>query len=105
MVQGDPLDIQLHAIHMVYVPQGAFYAGDNATATAAFKQGSSDNDPWYIGSETALSVTNSSGSPGGTGSDPTAGVYYYSTDSGGNDDSSGSVFTVPADYPKGYKAF
>lgn len=105
VVQGDPLDAQVHAIHMVYVPQGAFYAGDNATSTAAFTQGSSDNDPWYIGSEGAISVTNSTGSSGGTGNDPTASVYYYTTDTGSNDDATGAAFTIPAAFPKGYKAF
>ncbi|MEY4667546.1 MAG: hypothetical protein RL518_245 [Pseudomonadota bacterium] len=105
VIQGDPLDIQLHAIHMVYVPQGAFYAGDNATSSSAFKQGSSDNDPWYIGGEGALSVTNSSGSSGGTGSDSTAAVYYYTSDNGSNDDASGAAFTIPAAFPKGYDSF
>jgi hypothetical protein len=103
--QGDSLDIHLNAIHMVYVPEGAFYAGDNATSTAAFKQGSSDNDPWYIGSESAISVTNSTGSAGGSGSDPTGAVYYYTSDSGSNDDATGAEFSIPAAFPKGYKAF
>ena len=103
--QGDPLDVQIHAVHMVYVPQGAFYAGDNATSTAAFKQGSADNDPWYIGSEGAISVTNSTGTVGGTGNEPTGSVYYYTTDSAANDDTTGAVFTIPAAFPKGYNAF
>jgi formylglycine-generating enzyme required for sulfatase activity len=103
--QGDALDVQAYALHMVYVPQGAFYAGDNATSTSAFKQGSSDNDPWYIGSESAISVTNSTGSSGGTGSDATASVYYYTTDTSANDDATGAAFTIPASFPKGYKAF
>jgi formylglycine-generating enzyme required for sulfatase activity len=103
--QGDSLDVQVHALHMVYVPQGAFYAGDNATSTSSFKQGSSDNDPWYIGSEGAISVTNSTGSSGGTGSDATASVYYYTTDTSANDDATGAAFTIPASFPKGYKAF
>ena len=104
--QGDPIDIQVHAIHMVYVPEGAFYAGDNGGSTSGFKQGSSDNDPWYIPSEAALSVTNSTGTSGGTGNQLTEARYYYTTDSGGgNDDATGSAFTVPAEFPKGYKAF
>jgi formylglycine-generating enzyme required for sulfatase activity len=103
--QGDSLDIHVHSIHMVYVPQGAFYAGDNAASTSAFKQGSSDNDPWYIGSEAAMSVTNSTGTAGGTGNEPTGSVYYYTTDSSANDDSTGAEFTISAAFPKGYKAF
>jgi formylglycine-generating enzyme required for sulfatase activity len=103
--QGDSLDIQLHSVHMVYVPQGAFYAGDNAASSSAFTQGSSDNDPWYIGSEAAMSVTNSTGTVGGTGNEPTGSVYYYTTDSAANDDTTGAVFTIPAAFPKGYNAF
>jgi formylglycine-generating enzyme required for sulfatase activity len=90
---------------MVYVPQGAFYAGDNAASSAAFKQGSSDNDPWYIGSESAISVTNSTGTAGGTGNEPTGSVYYYTTDNSSNDDATGAAFSIPAEFPKGYKAF
>jgi hypothetical protein len=105
VAQGDPLDVQVHAIHMVYVPQGAFYAGDNATSYASFKQGSNDNDPWYIGSEAAIDVTNSTGSAGGTGADSTAASYYYTTDFFANDNATGAAFTIPAAFPKGYKAF
>jgi len=95
----------VHAVHMVYVPQGAFYAGDNGVAENTLVQGDSDTDAWYIGSESALNVTNSSGSSGGTGSDPTASVYYYVSDNSANDDSQGAAFTIPAAFPKGYKAF
>jgi formylglycine-generating enzyme required for sulfatase activity len=80
---------------MVYIPEGAFYAGDNSTSTNAFKQGSNDNDPWYIGGEGALSITNSTGTAGGTGNETTAGTYY----------DLGSSYTLPAGFPKGYKAF
>jgi formylglycine-generating enzyme required for sulfatase activity len=103
--QGDSLDIQLQSVHMVYVPQGAFYAGDNGASMSSFQQGSSDNDPWYIGSESAISVTNTTGSAGGTGNEQTGSVYYYTTDSGANDDATGAAFTIPAAFPKGYKAF
>ncbi len=103
--QGDSLDIQIHSIHMVYVPEGAFYAGDNAASTSAFKQGSSDNDPWYIGSEAAISVTNSTGTVGGTGNEATGAAYYYTTDGFGLDDGTGAEFSIPDNFPKGYKSF
>ena len=103
--QGDSLDVQVHSVHMVYVPQGAFYAGDNGTSYASFKQGSSDTDPWYVGGEGAISVTNSTGTAGGTGNEPTGAVYYYTTDSGALDAATGAAFTIPAAFPKGYKAF
>ncbi|MCX6115774.1 MAG: hypothetical protein NTV65_11260, partial [Proteobacteria bacterium] len=82
VVYGDDLTYQIHAIHMVYVPDGAFYAGDNNTSTSSFKQGSADNDPWYITSESA--ITTSSGS-----------AEYY--------DATG--YTIPAAFPKGYGKF
>jgi hypothetical protein len=98
----DVVSLQVFAIEMVYVPEGAFYAGDNATSTASLKQGSSDNDPWYISGEGALSVTGGAGN--GTGSGQTGAVYYYVSNGNGGEDASGAVFTVPAAYPKGYGA-
>jgi formylglycine-generating enzyme required for sulfatase activity len=103
VVQGDVIDVRVFGIEMAYVPQGAFYAGDNATSSASFRQGSSDNDPWYVSSEAALSVTNSVGN--GTGAGQTGAVYYYVASVYGGEDSSGAVFTVPAAYPKGFGGF
>jgi formylglycine-generating enzyme required for sulfatase activity len=103
VVQGDVIDVRVFGIEMVYVPQGAFYAGDNANSTASFKQGSSDNDPWYVSSEVALSVTNSVGN--GTGAGQTGAVYYYVSSFNGGENASGAVFTVPASYPKGFGGF
>jgi formylglycine-generating enzyme required for sulfatase activity len=100
---GDTTDIKVFGIEMVYVPQGAFYAGDNATSNGAFRQGSSDNDPWYIGSEGAISVTNSAGS--GTGVGGTNAEYYYVQGGGGGGDTTGSVFTIPGAFPKGFSGF
>jgi hypothetical protein len=89
---GDVIDIRVYAIEMVYIPAGAFYAGDNATSDSAFRQKETgDNDPWYITSENAITTTS-----GGTGD------YYYP---GGGEETEGSVFTIPAAFPKGYGAF
>jgi len=98
---SDTVDIQVYGIEMVHIPQGAFFAGDNATSTASFKQGSSDSDPWYIGSEAAITTANATGT--GTGLAETASEYYYVTD--GNGDATGSVFSIPAAFPKGYQAY
>ncbi len=89
---GDQIDFQVHAIHMVYVPSGAFYAGDNNASTSSFRQGSSDNDPWYISGEGAITTANIAGS--GTGVNPTAAQYYDATG-----------YTIPAAFPKGHSAF
>lgn len=81
-------------IEMVYIPEGAFYAGDYGTSTASLVQGTSDNDPWYISSENALNASNAS----------TDGFVYVSNNNTG-EDANGASFTVPADFPKGYKPF
>jgi formylglycine-generating enzyme required for sulfatase activity len=95
---GDVIEIRVLGIEMVYIPEGAFYAGDGSGSTTnAFRQGSSDNDPWYIGSvaEEGLTATNSAGS--GTGVSREAAEYYDLLDITG--------YTLPAAFPKGYKAF
>jgi hypothetical protein len=79
---GDSIDVAVFGIEMVYVPQGAFYAGDNnATATGGFRQGVTDNDPWYISSEGALPVTSPAGN--GPGAGQTASLHYYVAGLGG----------------------
>jgi formylglycine-generating enzyme required for sulfatase activity len=100
---SDTVDIQVYGIEMVYAPQGAFFAGDNATSATPFKQGSSDKDPWYIGGEGAISTTNTAGT--GTGLAEKAAEYYYPCDPYGVTDGAGSIFTIPATFPKGYQAF
>jgi len=87
------VDVKVFAIEMVYVPQGAFYAGDNATSTASFKQGSSDNDPWYIQNSDAISVTNAE-----------ADGFYYVSNSNAGENATGSEFTIPAEFPNGFDA-
>jgi uncharacterized protein (TIGR02145 family) len=87
------VEVNVLGIEMVYIPQGSFYAGDNGSSDASLKQGSSDNDPWYIQSESMILVTNAS----------TNGFYYVN---GGNsgEDPTGSSFTIPSSFPKGYGA-
>ena len=95
---SDSVEIRVFAIEMVYTPEGSFFAGDNDTSSSSFKQGSSDTDPWYIGSESAITTANAAGT--GTGLAETAAEYYYP----GGGDAAGSVFTIPAAFPKGYQA-
>ena len=89
---NDTVDIQVFGIEMILVPQNTFFAGDKGTSTGSFTQGSSDIDAWYIGSEDAISVTNTSGN--GTNSGETLGSYYYQSDSSANDDASGSALSL-----------
>jgi formylglycine-generating enzyme required for sulfatase activity len=98
---SDTVEIRLFGIEMVYIPQGGFFAGDNATSNGSFMQGYSseedpDTDPWWIGSEDAISVTNSPGS--GTGVRPEKAAEYY-------DPYDTAGYTLPAAFPKGYQAF
>ena len=81
-------------IEMVYIPQGAFYAGDYDQSMASFDQGSSDADPWYINSETAISVAN-----------PSSDGYRYVSAGQAGEDPTGTSFSIPQDFPKGYKPF
>lgn len=84
---------KVFGIEMVYIPQGSFYAGDGASSSDyRFKQGSADNEPWYIQSESAITTTNSA----------TDGHYYTSTGAVG-ESATGSVFLIPTSFPKGYQ--
>lgn len=81
-------------IEMVFIPQGAFYAGDKNTSVASFFQGSSDADPWYITSESPL-----------TASDLPSDSYYYASNGNVGEDITGATFTLSDNFPKGYGAF
>lgn len=86
---------KVFGLEMVYIPQGAFYAGDgNSSSDYRFKQGSADNDPWYISSDNPITTTSSAAD----------GFYYTSTGANG-ENNSGDAFLVPASFPKGYQAF
>ena len=98
---SDSVEIRVFAIEMVYTPEGSFFAGDNATSEHSFLQGSLDTDPWYIGGEGAITTADDEGT--GTGLAETAAEYYYPGSAIGGD-AAGSVFTIPAAFPKGYQA-
>jgi hypothetical protein len=85
---GDTIVIRVFALEMVYVPQGAFSAGDT-TSTSSLRQTSvAGSAPWSITSEGA--ITTEAAGPN----------WYYS----GGGDAAGSVFTIPAAFPKGFAA-
>lgn len=86
---------KISGVEMVYVPQGAFYAGDgNSSSEYNFKQGTADTDPWYLSSENPITTTNSA-SDG----------YYYTSSGANGESSSGDAFLVPASFPKGYQPY
>ncbi len=94
------VDVSVHAIEMVYVPQGSFYAGDgtttsvrgqfcsNTTGTVAF-QITNENYTITLGGNTASSLGNNNAS-GMKAAD---------------DFNNATPKTLPAAYPKGYNAF
>jgi len=89
---------KIFGIEMVYIPQGAFYAGDGSASGSsefAFTQGSSVTVPWYIQNENAIQTTSN-----------TSGSYYYqSTGARGDEYPSGYSFLITSAFPKGYNAF
>jgi hypothetical protein len=91
---SDTVVASLLGIEMVYVPEGAFYAGDYGAGAAALAEGSADTDPWYISSESALSVSN-----------PASNGYRYVSAGNTNETATGASFTLSADFPKGYGPF
>ncbi|VAX34884.1 hypothetical protein MNBD_UNCLBAC01-1523 [hydrothermal vent metagenome] len=85
---------KIFGVEMVYIPQGAFYAGDGASSSGfRFKQGSADDDPWYIQNENAITTTSGAGD----------GYYYQNTGASG-ENATNSVFLIPSSFPKGYQA-
>ncbi|MCA9406335.1 MAG: SUMF1/EgtB/PvdO family nonheme iron enzyme, partial [Candidatus Omnitrophica bacterium] len=91
---SDEVYASILGIEMVYVPEGAFYAGDNSTATASLNEGNADNDPWYIDDATAISVT-----------DPASNGYHYVSAGNAGEDTTGASFAISSTYPKGYMPF
>ncbi len=91
---SDQVAVSILGVEMVFIPQGAFYAGDNSVSVAALNQGSSSNQPWYINSENTISVSN-----------PANGGFRYVSNNNPGEYATGSTFAVPALFPKGFNAF
>jgi formylglycine-generating enzyme required for sulfatase activity len=88
------VEAMLFGLEMVYVPEGAFYAGDFAISSASFRRGSADDQPWYISGESEVNVTAA-----------TANGFYYVSAGNAGEFPSGSSFIIPAAYPKGFAPF
>jgi len=84
------VDVQVFAIEMVYVPQGAFYVGSGGDESGRFKDGTTNN-PFLINSEGALEIGNEDGKLWGSS---TLG-----------DNTIGDAGTLAASFPKGFAAF
>lgn len=82
--------VQVFAVEMVYVPQGAFYVGDaDNDQVNCFREGGTTHE-FHITSEDAISVSEMPGN------------LYYDKDNDYGGDQSGPI---PANFPKGYNAF
>lgn len=82
----DIANVQVFAIEMVWVPEGAFYLGTGGSEYFHFKDGTTNN-PFPITSEAAVNMANSTGSLWAVD-----GTYIETA-------------TLPAAFPKGYKGF
>ena len=91
---NDQIMASVFGLEMVYIPQGAFYAGDHDASVGSLDQGSADADPWYVNSESALSVSNAASN----------GFRYVSANNTG-ENATGSSFSLPAGFPKGFHSF
>ncbi len=88
----DIIDVQVFAIEMVYVPQGAFYVGGtNGSEVNKFYSGGLSTTSFYqITSENAITIVD------------TVGNLYYTNTAGNAGDQAG---TLAVSYPKGFNAF
>ncbi len=82
------VDVSVHAIEMVYIPQGAFYVGSGGSEPGAFYAGTNPAQPYQITSEAEITVG-------------TNGLNH--ANNGGN--AGDWLGPIPAAFPKGYNAF
>jgi len=88
------VDVSVHAIEMVYVPQGSFKVGSSGAESGSFAAG-----PWVSGAATPFTITNEAAL---IITNDVAGLW--GTSASGNN-SIGSTGVLAAAYPKGYNAF
>lgn len=100
IADNDPVEVNVIAIEMVYVPQGAFYLGDGSGMIGSFEDAVSgqalqvvgENSAYTLGGGTAGSIGNNNASQGGNQS-----VL--------DDFNDAASQTLPAAYPIGFNAF
>ena len=94
------LDLQVHAIEMVYVPEGAFRAGTGQKESGSFKDGDTTGsfliDATWSGPVAAETSARRIGNAAGR-------LWGYTTDAGNN--TIGPEGTLHDNYPTGYSAF
>lgn len=96
----DSVEICVFAMEMVYVPQGAYYAGDGSvTSVQGNFEDANTGNPFYVTSEAAITLGGSGA--GSLGNNNRAGMTVATYE----DFHDGSSKTLPADFPKGFDAF
>jgi formylglycine-generating enzyme required for sulfatase activity len=95
---NDVVDIRVYAVEMVYITQGSFSVGDGSSGLIAgnFRDAAS-NIPFAISGEGAITL-------GGTTAGNLGNNNSISMDSA-DDFSSSTTRTLPANFPKGFKAY
>ncbi len=91
---NDIAAVQVFAIEVVHVPQGAFYVGSGGTETGSFTDGAwttGNTIPLLITSENTLTIAQTAGNLWGTSS--------------ANSSTIGGAGSLPAAFPKGFNAF
>ena len=92
-------EVRVFAVHMVYVPEGAFWLGDGSTNFVAAQFSAGDSiAPYRVESEAAITLGGEG--PKNLGNRDTVGQYFRT-----DDFSSGAPKTLPARFPKGHAAF
>ncbi len=86
-----PVDVQVSAIEMVYVPQGSFYLGSGGTEPGRLFAGGGGNTPFLVSNAGPLTC------------DDAAGCLWGASQTGFS--SMGGAGTIPAAFPNGYNAF
>ncbi len=95
------VDIQLFAIEMVYVPEGAFFVGTPLTGAGDiraefFTRSASPLNiqlPYQVASEAAITIANS------------AGNLFYANNEPSSASNGDQLGPIPAAFPKGFRAF
>ena len=86
LTKTNNVDVSVHAIEMVYIPERSFYVGSGGGEAYSFYKYPKTTEPYYITNSGAINVGANTGE------------LYYS----GNGDRTGPI---PAAYPNGFSAF
>jgi len=101
LLDADLVEVCVYAVEMVYIPQGAFYAGDGSVTNVQgqFEAGISGL-PFLVTSEAAITL--GGGGAGSLGNNNRGGTGGTSVEEDFGDI---SAQTLPASFPKGVNAF